>query len=422
MRQVGQGTAHGENVGYADSVGGNPGEDKHYQHLVAAAARFSNTHRLALHRIMITGATGYLGAFLLKEYQARTAAEILVPVRGEENPRERLHASLTFYFGRADADRMLDQNRILPVTADLGRSRDVASLKTYFPRMDMILHSAAAVNHYGTPELLTAANVTATEHLLELADRYKHCRFTHISTLSAVNLPMFSELTEETGAIARNLYARTKQTAEKRVLRARDRGLDCLIFRTGNLILDTVNHRFPQAAPRNMFLRLARMIAKTGLALDGTGKMGPTFVDQAARAIRLLAGLADPDPGIFHIDNPNRIALSQVLSMALPKTKSIQRLPVKALKGQLWTMGQAESGDRAEAARQFLAWIGQQEREIAEGEIFSGEIKMDLTLTLLKNLGFTWPNMTLELAEAVLNRALTLDEGLEMNHAGERTG
>jgi fengycin family lipopeptide synthetase D len=422
MRPVGQGTAHGENVGYADSVGGNPGEDKHYQHLVAAAARFSNTHRLALHRIMITGATGYLGAFLLKEYQARTAAEILVPVRGEENPRERLHASLTFYFGRADADRMLDQNRILPVTADLGRSRDVASLKTYFPRMDMILHSAAAVNHYGTPELLTAANVTATEHLLELADRYKHCRFTHISTLSAVNLPMFSELTEETGAIARNLYARTKQTAEKRVLRARDRGLDCLIFRTGNLILDTVNHRFPQAAPRNMFLRLARMIAKTGLALDGTGKMGPTFVDQAARAIRLLAGLADPDPGIFHIDNPNRIALSQVLSMALPKTKSIQRLPVKALKGQLWTMGQAESGDRAEAARQFLAWIGQQEREIAEGEIFSGEIKMDLTLTLLKNLGFTWPNMTLELAEAVLNRALTLDEGLEMNHAGERTG
>jgi hypothetical protein len=108
--------------------------------------------------------------------------------------------------------------------------------------------------------------------------------------------------------------------------------------------------------------------------------------------------------------------------MALPKRKSIQRLTVKALKGQLQTMGQAEPGDRAEVARQFLAWIGQQEREIAEGEIFSGEIKMELTLTLLKNLGFTWPQMTRKLAESVLDRALTLDEGLEMNHAGERTG
>jgi fengycin family lipopeptide synthetase D len=422
MRQVGQGTAHGENVGYADSVGKKTGEDRHYRNLVAAAVRFSNTRRLPLHRIMITGATGYLGAFLLKEYQERTTAEILVPVRGEKKIRERLHAILAFYFGRADADRMLDRNRIVPVRADLSRSQDVASLKTYFPRLDMILHSAAAVNHYGTPELLTAANVTATEHLLELAGRYKQCRFIHISTLSAVNLPVFSELTEDMGPIARNLYARTKQAAEKRVLMARDQGLDCLIFRTGNLILDTVNHRFPQAAPSNMFLRLARMIAKTGLALDGTGKIGPTFVDQAARAIRLLAGLADPDPGIFHIDNPNRIALSEVLSMALPKRKSIQRLTVKALKGQLQTMGQAEPGDRAEAARQFLAWIGQQEREIAEGEIFSGEIKMELTLTLLKNLGFTWPQMTRKLAESVLDRALTLDEGLEMNHAGERTG
>nr|WP_319492166.1 non-ribosomal peptide synthetase [uncultured Desulfobacter sp.] len=422
MRPVGQGAAHGENVGYADSVGGTPGEDKHYQHLVAAAARFSNPRRLGLHKIMITGATGYLGAFLLKEYQEQTTAEILVPVRGEKNPRERLHASLAFYFGRADADRMLDQNRIIPVTADLSRSQDVASLTTDFPRLDMILHSAAAVNHYGTPELLTAANVTATEHLLELAGRYKYCRFIHISTLSAVNLQVFSELTQDMGPIARNLYARTKQTAEKRVLRARARGLDCLIFRTGNLILDTVNHRFPQAAPRNMFLRMARMIAKTGLALDGTGKIGPAFVDQAARAIRLLADLADPDPGVFHIDNPNRIALSQLLSMALPKTKSIRRLAVKALKGQLQTMGQAEPGDRAEAARQFLAWIGQQEREIAEGEIFSGEIRMELTLTLLENLGFTWPKMTRKLAESVLKRALTLDEGLEMNHVGKRTG
>lgn len=433
MRPVEEGAAHGGKGDCTDYAGGkineseqtgsyqSVGEDPHYQALVATAPRLLKARPLPLHRIMITGATGYLGAFLLKEYRDRTAATILAPVRGGKDPWERLHASLCFYFGRADADRMLDRKRIIPVTADLSRSRDVDALEAYLPRLDMILHSAAAVNHYGSPELLTAANVTATEHLLELAARHEHCRFAHISTLSAVNLPGFSELTEDVGSPARNHYARTKQAAEKRVLRARDLGLDCLIFRTGNLILDTAHHRFPQAAPSNMFLRLSRMIAKTGLAMDGTGKMGPTFVDLAARAIRLLAGLTDPGPGIFHIDNPHQIALFQILSMALPREKAIRRLPVTALKAQLRTMGQAESGDRAEAARQFLAWIGQQERERAKGEILSGEAKKDWTLALLANLGFVWPKMTRELAAVVLDRALTLDENLEMNHTGERT-
>ncbi len=426
MRPVEPGAAHGENrrpdpsghTGHHQDAG----EDPHYQGLVADAARISKARPLPLHRIMITGATGYLGAFLLKAYLDRTGATILLPVRGGKAPRDRLHESLAFYFGRADAERLLDRKRIIPVRADLGSSRDVDALETCLPGLDMILHSAAAVNHYGSPKLLTAANVTATEHLLELAARYEHCRFAHISTLSAVNLPRFSELTQDGGPPARNHYSRTKQAAEKRVLRARDKGLDCLIFRTGNLILDTVNHRFPRAAPSNMFLRLARMIAKTGLAMDGAGKMGPTFVDQAAQAICLLAGHTDPGPGIFHIDNPHQVAISQILSMALPREKAIGQLPVTALKAQLRILGQAGPGDRGEAALEYLAWIGQQEREKAEGEIFGGEIKMDWTLALLANLGFVWPQMTRELAGGVLDRALTLDQGFETNHTGERTG
>lgn len=426
MRPLEPGSTHGDN-GRPDPVvhtghHQDAGEDPHYQALMADAARLSKASPLPLHRIMITGATGYLGAFLLKAYLDRTRARILVPVRGGKDPWPRLHTSLAFYFGRADAERMLDRKRIIPVRADLSRSRDVDALETCLPHLDMIIHSAAAVNHYGSPELLTAANVTATEHLLELAARYGHCRFAHISTLSAVNLPGFSELTQDAGPPARNHYSRTKQAAEKRVLRARDKGLDCLIFRTGNLILDTVNHRFPQAAPSNMFLRLARMIAKTGLAMDGTGKMGPNFVDQAAQAICLLAGQTDPGPGIFHIDNPHQIAISQILSMALPRKEAIVRLPVTALKAQLRIMGQAGPGDRGEAAREYLAWIGQQEREKAEGEIFGGEIKMDWTLALLANLGFVWSQMTRELAKTILDRTLTLDQDFETHHTGERSG
>ena len=406
-------------------------EDPRYQMLVAGAARRGQSCPLALGRMMITGATGYLGAFLLKEYLEWTEAEILVPVRGSADPGKRLFSSLAFYFGRDAARNMLNRavpdgekpgrKRIVPVSADLCRSRDVAALEGVFPGLDMILHSAAAVNHYGSPERLTAANVTATELLLDLAARYGRCRFAHISTLSAVNRVGFSELTEDPGPEAKNLYSRSKQAAEKRVLKARAGGLDCLIFRTGNLILDTANYRFPQAAPTNMFLRLARMIARTGLAKAETGKMGCTYVDQAARAIRLLAGQTELDAGIFHIDNPHQMALSRILSMALPKEKAIRLLPAEELKARLRAMARTDPGDRGDAALEYLAWIGQQERERAEGERFGGEIKMDWTLALLAGLGFVWPRqMTEELAAAVLDRALTLDEGLNRDLSGER--
>jgi amino acid adenylation domain-containing protein len=384
--------------------------DRGYQALVASAERLALTHPPRIRRLMLTGATGYLGAFLLREYHHHCDAHIVLPIRGAADPRKRLLDNLSFYFGRPLAAAITNDPRITIIPANLSRPGDMDLLKKHAGPLDLILHSAAAISHYGSPERLRSANVTATQGLLSLADAFDKCTFAHISTLTVVNRPRFSEIDADLGPPALNLYSRTKQEAEALVFAAMDRGRPCMIFRAGNLILDTENRKSPRGAERNMFLRLARMMATTGLAPDTSGEIGYTFVDQAARAIRLLAGRACLRNRVFHIDNPHRMPLPQVLSMSLPENRPIRLLPAADLKTKLSVLGETDPGRKGSAAREYLAWIRQQEMEAAEGEILPAAVKMDWTLSVLARLNFSWPKITPALAGAILDRALTLPE------------
>jgi thioester reductase-like protein len=361
--------------------------------------------------LLLTGTTGYLGAFLLREYYEHSNAQIILPVRGDD-PEKRLFSNLAFYFGETFASAIVNDTRLDVVSVDLSRGMDVKTLADSLKDqpLDLILHSAAAVNHYGSPDQLTAGNVTAVENLLGLVKNHEGCIFAHISTLGAVNRQSFTELDRDIGPPALNAYSRTKQLAEKNVFKAGEQGRKIMIFRTGNLVLDYENGKSPRNASGNMFLRLARMVGVTGLGARTSGKMGYAFVDQAARAIRLIAqtkGFHHQEQPVFHIDTPHKMTLPEVLSMADDSTISL--LSGSKLKTELETLARMAPGDKGVVAKEYLAWIHQHDREVAEGEIFLADVKMDWTLAVLRRLGFSWGKITPRLASAILNRALTLD-------------
>ena len=97
--------------------------------------------------ILLTGATGFLGAFLLRELLDRTAAEVhcLVRAKSTEAGRVRLRQTLQTYSLWHDGL----EGRIVPVPGDLGEptlgvsaavSADLAAT------IDVIYHSGAFVN------------------------------------------------------------------------------------------------------------------------------------------------------------------------------------------------------------------------------------------------------------------------------------
>ncbi|MBU0970912.1 MAG: hypothetical protein KKC20_09715, partial [Proteobacteria bacterium] len=151
------------------------------------------------------------------------------------------------------------------------------------------------------------------------------------------------------------------------------------------------------------------------------GKIGYAFVDQAASAIRLISGQKSLENKVFHIDNPHKKSLAQVLSMALPTRSPICLLQGDALKQGLETLVESGSHDKDKdeekhedkekqaAAKEYLAWINQHAIETAQGELFLSDVKMDWTLAILNRLGFSWQPITQEFAKELLERAMVLE-------------
>src|SRR4029453_521432 len=124
--------------------------------------------------ILLTGATGFLGAFLLHELLEKTRADIYCLVRctDEEEGRARLLASLEGYLPGIRQE----VSRIIPVPGDLSQSQlglTTEEFQMLAGKVDAIYHSAAMVNWVYSYEQLKPSNVNGIREILKLASQVK---------------------------------------------------------------------------------------------------------------------------------------------------------------------------------------------------------------------------------------------------------
>jgi thioester reductase-like protein len=184
--------------------------------------------------VLLTGATGFLGRWLVKEIVDESDAVVTCLVRAGRDP-DRLFASLA----STGLDAATFERRIRIVEADLrepqlGMTR--AAFATLISGVDAICHGGARVNWVLPYRGLAAANVRATRDLLELA-ALGSVPFHFISSLSVCYSTSAPEsASEEFDALPhlRGLhlgYAQTKAVAEALVREAGARGLPVTIYR-----------------------------------------------------------------------------------------------------------------------------------------------------------------------------------------------
>ena len=316
--------------------------------------------------VFLTGATGFLGAFLLDALLRETQAEVHCLVRPREDLSAPIHENLRRYgLWRSEAER-----RVVPVAGDLGEPLFGMTEEAFGQlarEVDVVIHAGAVVNLVYPYGALAPANVGGTREVLRLACLHGTKPVHHVSTNGV--FPAGHGLCEEDvdlDALAdarEDGYGQSKWVAEKLVREAGGRGLPVRVYRPGNISGHSVTGA---SNPRDFLGALIAESLRIGAAPELEGwRMEMTPVDFVAGAIRHLA--SDPDaPGrVFHLANPDPPPASEVFSWLEDLGYHLERLPYPE-----WLAAQREASPRDDVVGGVLGGTSTGEHEIWDGNLY----------------------------------------------------
>ncbi len=277
----------------------------------------------AADNVLLTGATGFLGAFLLNDLLEGTSAHIICLVRSAEPSDDdvpgciaRLRRNLIDL--GLWRDSIMERVTILP--GNLQRKRFGMSPDAFTElanKTQVIIHAAAMVNLVYPYAALRADNVGGTREILRLAC-LAGATVNYVSTngvlppsASGFGWPEDSMLYVD--AVPEKIsdgYGQTKWAAEQLVYEAGRRGLPVRILRAG-----TISGHSATGAANAWDLLTALFVesARIGYAPDVEGwRAEMTPVDFVAKAIVHLGNQTHAKQLVFHLGDPDPVDTKQV--------------------------------------------------------------------------------------------------------------
>ncbi|MEU8698962.1 thioester reductase domain-containing protein [Streptomyces sp. NPDC048680] len=264
--------------------------------------------------ILLTGASGFLGAFLLRDLMRTTTARIHCLVRGtgEQEAYERLRTGLEWY--RVwDA---VDEDRLDVVVGDLAQERLGLTEERFDDlarTVDVIYHAGASVHWLKPYEALRDANVYGTREVLRLAARHRTVPVHHVSTVGVFEGPVTPgaplRVTDPTGPYEAlpSGYLRSKWVAEQVIGLARERGLPVSVHRVDVISGDRDNG----ACQTRDFVWLSlKGLLQAGIVPAGAeGRFHLLPVDYVSAAILGVSTRPEGAGGTYHLFNRSSLGL-----------------------------------------------------------------------------------------------------------------
>ena len=275
--------------------------------------------------IMLFGSTGYLGIYILKNLLENTDSNIYLLIRGDsvEDAEERLVRKIEFYFSKEVYNN--NKDRIIVINGDIkneffGLSPDI--YKRISCDVECIINSAANVKHYGKYEDFYSTNVVGTRNIISFAKNIRLKDLNHVSTISVLygdgdgeECVYFTEKDYCLNANNNNYYIKTKQESEMLIVEARKQGMNCNIFRVGNLVFNSATGGFQENISDNNFYKTIKSyINVSAFPKNESITFDFSFIDYVSEAIILLStnNLVNEN---YHIYNPNYVNILQIGKM-----------------------------------------------------------------------------------------------------------
>ena len=261
--------------------------------------------------ILLTGATGYFGAFLLAELLEQTHADVYCIVRSSDAgaAMERVRRNAADFKVTWD-DRF--ERRVKAVPGDLAKpllGLGPSGFAELARNVDTIYHNGALVNFAVPYSVLKSANVLGTAEILRLACTERAKRVHYVSTIdvfigSHMPRPFLEVDLPDRPPRVPFSYPQSKWVSEKLMTQARERGLQVTIFRPSIMMGHTQTGACHE---QNYVLVGLRGFLELGILPEYDEIMNAVPVDYASRALVMLSLREDAPGRHFHIWNTEGI-------------------------------------------------------------------------------------------------------------------
>ena len=272
--------------------------------------------------VLLTGATGFFGPFLLNSLLRETSHTFHVltratdPIHGMDRVRASLRRSRVWTPALED---QLDK-RVRIVCGDLARHNlglKAEQWKHLSTQVQAVCHNAAAVNYVLGYDALRPHNVDGTRELLRFAATGSLKEFHLVSSTFIFGWTAKGVLFEsDNNPDMADLdfgYSQSKWVAEHLVFEAQKQGLKVRVYRPSLISAssDAVGSR------EDIFVRLLAFMLKHGIAVSARNQISLLPADIAADNIVAIFKQRDTDKTTFHVtvdDYYNMIDVAEVLS------------------------------------------------------------------------------------------------------------
>lgn len=261
----------------------------------------------------VTGATGFIGRYLVRELLSRVPGPIYVLAR--KSASQKLD-ELRQWWGPA-------AERVIAIDGDLREPElgvSAGDRARIGAPIDHFFHLGALYDIDADSEELLRANVDGTRHALEFARAMSTGHFHHVSSIASAGLydGMFTEDMFEEACHLEHPYFRTKHDSEALV--RQQNHVPWRIYRPGMVIGDSRTGHITKVDGPYYFFKALQILRRhvpawlPTIGLEG-GYVNLVPVDYVAGALAHLSQLPDQDFRCFHLTDPQPRHAGEVLNL-----------------------------------------------------------------------------------------------------------
>jgi len=319
----------------------------------------------------LTGATGVLGARILKELLQSSSCRVVCLARGSDprHSRERVRALLRVYDGAGELESEF-ASRVSVLCGDVTQERFGLTAKRYAELQQetgMTIHAAANTSLLAKYKRLEPINVQGTGRVIEFSLGTRQKSLSYVSTYTVMGDKTFDkrfrfrEIDYELGQGFNHMnYQRSKFRAEAMVRAARARGLKWRIFRPGQIYGDSVTGAYPYSGTQvtGLFYDLFKTAMDTGVMPEAYLHYDVVPVDYVSRGIVALSAGQHNFFDVYHLINPDTKTFAEVMGLLRDLGYPIELLPEEIYQHRLRSGAITKNGRPYASAmlRAFSLW------------------------------------------------------------------